>query len=126
MAEKSKIDIVNVDQKVNNILTFFALGGLDPVVRTIKPFGSRVRNLNVIELCFPVSHGGRICVYEKIMHVNWILIALGYMFFQTSHQLVLMFLIRNCGRDTEELTKRLNSHILCILTGCGLSFFRAF
>lgn len=54
-----------------NILTFFALGGLDPVVRTIKPLGSLVRNLNVIELCFPVSHGGRICLYVKNNAHEW-------------------------------------------------------
>lgn len=69
-----------------NILTFFALGGLDPVVRTIKPFGSRVRNLNVIELCFPVSHGGRICVYVKIMHENRILRAYSIWYVPSNQQ----------------------------------------
>lgn len=42
----------------------FTFGGLVPVVRNIKPFGSFVRNLKDIKLCLPVvSHGGRIWKY---------------------------------------------------------------
>lgn len=40
-------------------LTFLARGCLDPVARTMMPFGSLVRNLKLIELCLPVSQGGR-------------------------------------------------------------------
>lgn len=51
----------------------FTFGGLVPVVRNIKPFGSFVRNLKDIKLCLPVvSHGGRIwkwvenCIYTLL------------------------------------------------------------
>lgn len=41
------------------MLTFFERGCLEPVAKMISPLGSLVRNLNDIELCLPVSHGGR-------------------------------------------------------------------
>lgn len=34
--------------------------GFVPIVNSIRPFGSFVRNLNEMELCLPVSHGGKI------------------------------------------------------------------
>lgn len=39
--------------------------GFVPIVNMIKPFGSFVRNLNDIELCLPVSHGGSICKFDE-------------------------------------------------------------
>lgn len=41
----------------SNLITF---PGLVPIVSNINPLGSFVRNLNDIELCLPVSHGGSI------------------------------------------------------------------
>lgn len=44
------------------LLTF---PGLAAVVSKMSPLGSFVLNLNEIMLCFPVSHGGNICLVIK-------------------------------------------------------------
>lgn len=49
------------DYSVLLILTFLALGCLEPVASMMMPLGSFVRNLKLIELCLPVSQGGSTC-----------------------------------------------------------------
>lgn len=60
--KRNLFDVLSLLRLTNNIKCFdiITCPALAAIVSSIKPFGSFVRNLKEIELCLPVSHGGRI------------------------------------------------------------------